>query len=420
MPGRALRIESTRLWRTLEEVSRFGATPAGGLHRLAASAEDGHARDYFVAAAREIGCTVRVDALGNTFVRRAGRSPGALAILIGSHLDSQPLAGRYDGTYGVMAGLEVLRVLHETDTTTEHAVEVVCWTNEEGARFAPAMMGSAYHAGRFTVEDLYARHDSDGVNLGTSLAAIGYAGHDVVAADEHGCYLELHIEQGPTLQDEGLPIGVVTGVQGMRWFRVQFAGEPGHSGTYPMERRRDALVAAAELVTAVQRIGLDHPLIGRATVGKVIVSPNSPNVIPGHVELTVEFRHPDAQGLAAMSAAFIDACTSVERHHGIVVDVEQVLDSPTIHFDADLINAVESAAKASGCASRRMISGAGHDACQMAPLMPTAMIFIPCDRGISHAEDEAITREWARDGVHVLLESVLQVDRTLDRWHASS
>ena len=404
-------INPEQLWRSLEEISQFGATPAGGLHRLAASVEDGEARDYFVAAAQALGCTVRIDAVGNTFVRRAGTDPDVPAILIGSHLDSQPMAGKYDGTYGVVAGLEVLRALHDAQRDTEHAIEVVCWTNEEGARFAPAMMGSAYFAGRLAAADVPARQDTDGIDLGSSFAAIGYAGSDVVTSAEHGCYLELHIEQGPILQNEGLPVGVVTGVQGMCWFRVELTGQAGHSGTYPMELRRDAMVAAAALVTEVQIIGLMHPVTGRATVGKVLVSPNSPNVIPGRVELMVEFRNPSADDLNAMCVAFAAACESIASRTGVRVHAEQVLDSPAVNFDPTLLEVIEAAARQSGQPFRRMISGAGHDACQLAPIMPTAMIFIPCDKGISHAEDEAITPDWADAGAAVLLATVLLADR---------
>ena len=233
-------INSARLWKSLEEISAFGETPAGGLHRLAASKEDGRARDYVVAAARELGCTIRIDALGNTFMRQAGTDASARTILIGSHLDSQPLGGKYDGIYGVMAGLELLHVLHESKTETKHAVEVAVWTNEEGARFAPAMMGAAYFAGKFTAEELLARKDVDGVQLGNSLTEIGYAGTDNVSSVEHEVYFEIHIEQGPILQDEEIQIGVVTSVQGMRWFRVGISGQSGHTGTYPMETRRDS------------------------------------------------------------------------------------------------------------------------------------------------------------------------------------
>ena len=406
----SINIDSDRLWKSLTEISVFGATPAGGLNRLAASKEDGQARDYVVAAARELGCTVRIDALGNTFMRRAGTDANAKAILIGSHLDSQPLGGKYDGIYGVMAGLELLRALHESETETKHAIELAVWTNEEGARFAPAMMGAAYFAGKFSAAELLSRVDAQGEKLGDSLAEIGYAGTDIVSPVEHKAYLEIHIEQGPILQDENLQIGVVTFVQGMRWFRIGISGQSGHTGTYPMETRRDALVAASHLIKAVQQIGLAQPLTGRATVGHIVVTPNSPNVIPGHVELMVEFRNPKGAVLDVMTASLNQALKETAAKYGVEVVSKQELDSATIDFTSELIDLVEQAASACGKTSKRMISGAGHDACQLSAVMPTTMIFIPCDKGISHAENEAITQDWAADGAAVLVETVLAFD----------
>ena len=406
----SINIDSDRLWKSLTEISVFGATPAGGLNRLAASKEDGQARDYVVAAARELGCTVRIDALGNTFMRRAGTDANAKAILIGSHLDSQPLGGKYDGIYGVMAGLELLRALHESETETKHAIELAVWTNEEGARFAPAMMGAAYFAGKFSAAELLSRVDAQGEKLGDSLAEIGYAGTDIVSPVEHKAYLEIHIEQGPILQDENLQIGVVTLVQGMSWFRIGISGQSGHTGTYPMETRRDALVAASHLIKAVQQIGLAQPLTGRATVGHIVVTPNSPNVIPGHVELMVEFRNPKGAVLDVMTASLNQALKETAAKYGVEVVSKQELDSATIDFTSELIDLVEQAASACGKTSKRMISGAGHDACQLSAVMPTTMIFIPCDKGISHAENEAITQDWAADGAAVLVETVLAFD----------
>ena len=405
-------INSARLWKSLDEISVFGETPAGGLHRLAASKEDGQARDYVVAAACEIGCTIRIDALGNTFLRRAGADANAKAILIGSHLDSQPLGGKYDGIYGVMAGLELLRVLHDTNTETKHSIEVAVWTNEEGARFAPAMMGAAYFAGKFTADELLIRKDVDGIQLGTSLTEIGYAGTDTISASEYLAYLEIHIEQGPILQDENLQIGVVTLVQGMRWFRVGITGQSGHTGTYPMETRRDALVAASHLIKSVQKIGLDQPLTGRATVGHIVVTPNSPNVIPGHVELMVEFRNPEVAVLDVMTNALDQAIKETAENYGVEISNQQELDSETINFTPALVDLVEQAATNCGMTSKRMISGAGHDACQLSAVMPTTMILIPCDKGISHAENEAITQEWAADGAQVLAEALLRIDES--------
>jgi N-carbamoyl-L-amino-acid hydrolase len=306
--------------------------------------------------------------------------------------------------------LELLRVLKESKTETKHAIEVAVWTNEEGARFAPAMMGAAYFAGKFTADELLARKDVDGIELGDSLSEIGYAGTDEISPVEHKAYFEIHIEQGPILQDENLQIGVVTLVQGMRWFRIGITGQAGHTGTYPMETRRDALVAASHLIKSVQQIGLDQPLTGRATVGHLVVTPNSPNVIPGHVELMVEFRNPEVAVLDIMTASLNQALKETADKCGVEVVSKQELDSATIDFTPELIEVVEQAALACGKTSKRMISGAGHDACQLSSVMPTTMIFIPCDKGISHAENEAITQEWAADGAQVLVETVLAFD----------
>lgn len=409
----SIEIDSARLWKSLTEISVFGATPAGGLNRLAASAEDGQARDYVVAAAKETGCTVRIDALGNTFMRRAGTDAKSKAILLGSHLDSQPYGGKYDGIYGVMAGLEVLRTLHACDLKTCHPIELAVWTNEEGARFAPAMMGAAYFAGKFSAAQLLNRTDTDGLTLGDSLTAIGYAGTDVVEPTEHAAYLEIHIEQGPILQNENLDIGIVTAVQGMRWFRVNLTGQSGHTGTYPMETRRDALVAAAALVKTVEKIGLEQPNLGRATVGHLVVSPNSPNVIPGQVELMVEFRHPEAKVLDVMTTKLQAAIKEIKNSSMVEIEIKQELDSTTINFTPELIEIVAQCVSASNLTGKQMLSGAGHDACQLAGVMPTTMIFIPCDKGISHAEDEDITQEWASNGAQILLQVVLRADSKL-------
>lgn len=404
-------VDATRLWRTLAEVSDFGETAAGGLHRLAASVEDGLARDYVVAAARDLGCGVRIDEVGNIFARRPGGGHEPRAILIGSHLDSQPMAGKYDGPYGVIAALEVLRSLDDAGTVTHHPVELVVWTNEEGARFAPAMMGSACFAGRLAATDLHDRQDTSGVALGDALRAIGYLGNDVVTHDEHACYLELHIEQGPILQETGTDVGVVTAVQGMRWNRVTLTGQAAHAGTTPMGARRDALAAAARVVTGVERIGIDLAIPGRATVGFLQVSPNSPNVVPSGVELMVEFRHPEASTLDAMENDLDTLLDAVSVETGVTHLVRRELVSPPVAFDEGLIAVVQAAADATGRTSRRMVSGAGHDACQTAPHIPTAMVFIPCDQGISHAEQERITPEWALNGAAVLLQAVLLADQ---------
>lgn len=414
------RVDPDRLWASLEEISAFGAVPDApggpGLHRLAASPEDGAARRYVVDAARALGCRLRVDAVGNVFLRRPGGDESAPAVLTGSHLDSQPAAGRYDGTYGVMAGLEVLRALDAADVDTRRAVELAVWTNEEGARFAPAMMGSSVFGGRLPAAQALASTDAEGVTLAQALARIGYLGADEVRAEGqfvdgvprggYHAYLEAHIEQGPLLEGLGLPIGVVTGAQAQYWTAVRLDGARAHAGTFPMERRHDALVAAAELVTAVRSIGLARPGLGRATVGRLTVAPNTPNVVPGEVEVIVELRHPIQAALDKMLSDVLAECRGIAGRHGVRVTTEQVLSSPPTPFDPAVMDVIEAAAQRFGLRGHRMVSGAGHDAVPVSAVMPTGMLFIPCRGGVSHAPAEAIEPGWAADGARVLLAAV--------------
>lgn len=398
-----------RLWSSLEAVSQFGATSDGGLHRPAASYDDGQARDLVVRLAREAGAHPRVDRVGNVFLRRPGVEPSLPAVAMGSHLDSQPTAGRYDGVYGVMAGLEVLRALAATDVSTRRGVELVIWTNEEGSRFPPAMMGSAVWAGRLAATTALATCDADGVSLAHALSEIGYAGTDVVAPGEWAAYLEAHIEQGPLLEAAGLPIGVVTGVQAQYWTDVEIVGERGHAGTFPMESRRDAVMSASRLALAVRRIGLARPGLGRATVGRWEVLPNSPNVIPGEVRLTVELRHPCQEEADAMLAELYDELDAIRRDDGVRIVARETLRSRPVTFAEEVVSAVAAAAAGCGLAAQRMVSGAGHDAVPVSDHVPTGMIFIPCVGGVSHAPAEAITPQWAADGARVLLATVLDL-----------
>lgn len=401
-------LDGDRLWQSLEAVSSFGGTPDGGLHRLAASSADGFARDFIASQARELGCRIRVDALGNLFMGLAGTDPAAQAILVGSHLDSQPYAGRYDGTYGVMAGLEALRVLY--DDRPSHSVELVCWTGEEGARFRPAMLGSSGFAGITAKSELLSHRDSSGLSLGDALAVIGYAGTDEVFPHEFCAYLEAHIEQGPILERLGRPIGVVHSVQAQHWWHVTVRGRCDHSGTRPMEDRADALVASADIITAVRSIGLRWPGIGRATVGHLTVHPNSPNVVPGQVELTVEFRHPEQDAADAMASHLTAVLDEVAGRHQVHVSATQVLASPPVTFDKRVASVIARAADNLGIDALPMVSGAAHDACPVSTVIPTAMLFIPCRDGISHAPEESITPRWAHDGAQVLLSAIRELD----------
>lgn len=405
------RIDADRLWRALGEVSGFGGTPDGGLHRLAASADDGRARDLVVGRARAAGCVVRIDRVGNVFCRWAGTDPNARAVLMGSHLDSQPRAGRYDGVYGVMAGLEVLTALAAAGEENRRPVELVVWTNEEGARFPPAMMGSQVFTGRLDAAAALATRDEDGVDLAAALAEIGYAGSDVVAPGEFSAYLEAHIEQGPLLEEAGLRIGIVTGAQAQFWVEVELRGVRGHAGTFPMEGRVDAMVATADLVGSVRRVGLARPGLGRATVGRLSIEDAAPNVIPSLVRLTVELRHPGGAELAAMLAEVRTALGEVEDRYGVSSTEDLTLASEPARFDDGVIGVVEESARALGLSARRMISGAGHDAVPLSRLVPTGMIFVPCLRGVSHSPDERLDPAAAADGAAVLLEAARRLAR---------
>ncbi len=381
-----VRIDGDRLWRSLMTMAEIGATDRGGVRRLALTGVDKDARDLFVRWCREAGCTMSVDGIGNIFARRPGRDPLRPPVLIGSHLDSQPTGGKFDGTYGVLAGLEVVRALNDAGTETEAAIEVVDWTNEEGSRFQPPMVGSGVFAGVFALDKARAAKDTEGTSLGEALSAIGYAGPAAVGGRPVGAYFEAHIEQGPILEAERRTIGVVTGAQGQRWYEVTVTGQEAHAGPTPMPVRRDALVGAARVIAAVRHIGNDFAPHGRSTCGFVEVYPNSRNVIPGRVFVTVDLRHPDDVALAAMDAALRDACKSLGEEEKLFVDIQQILHFAAQPFDASCVAAVRGAAERLGHPHMDIVSGAGHDAVYMARAVPAAMVFVPCEGGISHSE----------------------------------
>ncbi|MBO6783981.1 MAG: Zn-dependent hydrolase [Alphaproteobacteria bacterium] len=406
---RNLSIDGDRLWDSLMEMAKIGPGVAGGNRRLALTDEDKEGRDLFVSWCEAAGCTVSVDAMGNIFARRAGRDDSLAPVVTGSHLDTQPTGGKYDGVYGVLVGLEVIRSLNDLGYRTERPIEVVCWTNEEGSRFAPAMISSGVYAGAFTLEEALAKVDADGATLGGELERIGYAGDLPVGGREFHAYLEAHIEQGPILEDEGKDIGIVTGAQGQRWYEITLTGQESHAGTTPMERRRDALLGAARIVELVNRIGLDNGPDGRATVGLIESHPNSRNVIPGRVFMTSEFRHPDDDTLAAMDAGYREGVEAIAADIGLELAFEQIFHIEVIDFDERCVAAVRNAAEERGLAAREIISGAGHDACNIAAVAPASMIFIPCVDGISHNEAEEITPAWSTAGGQVLLGALLEL-----------
>ena len=407
-----LSIDSARLWATVQETARIGATAKGGLCRLALSEEDRQVRDWFARACEAAGCEVTIDGLGNMFARRPGRDPSLAPIAIGSHLDTQPTGGKYDGVIGVLAGLEVLRSLDDAGLETQAPIELINWTNEEGARFAPAMLASGAFAGVFTAEYALARADRQGVTFGEALDGIGYRGSSALG---HGlsANFELHIEQGPILEAEGRTIGIVTGVQSIRWYEGTLVGLDGHAGATPMRLRRDALLGTARIIETAHRVARAHAPDAVGTVGMIESKPNSRNVVPGEVFFTVDLRHPDDAVLARMDAEFRDAIGDIAAMDGLELRFEQTWASPAVHFDADCIAAVRQAALQCGFESRELVSGAGHDSAYIARVAPTTMIFVPCAGGLSHNEAESATEADVAAGANVLLRAVLETDRRL-------
>ena len=406
---RNLTINGERLWASLMELAKIGATAKGGVCRLAASDLDGEARRLFIRWCEEAGCTVTVDRIGNIFARRPGRNPALPPVVTGSHLDTQPTGGRFDGAYGVMAGLELVRTLNDLGYETEAPVEIVAWTNEEGSRFSPAMVGSGAFTGVFELDTALATRDNNAPNLtlGAELERIGFAGPAPVGGRAVAAYFEAHIEQGPILEAAGLPIGIVTGAQGQRWYEITVTGQEAHAGPTPMPRRRDALVGAARMIDAVNKIGHAHAPYACATVGFVEVSPNSRNTIPGRVFLTVDFRHPEDAVLTAMHEELRDACAAAAATQKLDLDVKEFWYFPPTPFEPRLVGKVRDAAAAQGYRHQDIISGAGHDAVYMARVAPTAMIFVPCVGGISHNEIEDAKPDDLTAGCNVLLNAVL-------------
>ena len=389
------------------ELAQIGATPKGGVRRLALTDLDGKGRDLVVGWLRDANANVEIDGAGNIFATRGGRSDASPVVLTGSHVDTQPSGGKFDGNYGVLAGLEVLRTLNDAGIETEKPVGVAIWTNEEGSRFVPVMGGSGAFAGVFPLEHLLGQRDIEGVTFGEALRRIGYAGSAPVGGRALDAYFEAHIEQGPILEREEKVVGVVTGALGLRWYDCVWTGQDAHAGPTPMEARRDALRGASRMVEAVNALALRHAPDGRATVGFMQVGPNSRNVVPGLVRMTVDMRNPDDGDLAAMDRELRDAAAAIARDLRLECDLQQVDHFPASRFDASCIAAVRAAAQALGYPHREMVSGAGHDAIYVARVAPTAMIFVPCTGGISHNETEDARPEHLEAGANVLLHAML-------------
>jgi N-carbamoyl-L-amino-acid hydrolase len=409
-----LRADSARLWDSLMTTAAIGGTPKGGICRLTLTEHDRKVRAWLQAQAEALGCGVTRDDMGVMFARREGQRPDVAPIAIGSHLDTQPTGGRFDGTLGALAALEVLRTLTEAGYETFAPIELVNWTNEEGARFSPPMLASGVFAGVFTRDWACGRTDAGGESFGTALEAIGERGNEVCGQHPLSAFFELHIEQGPILEAEGYDIGTVTGVQGMRWFEATITGQEAHTGVTPMHLRRNALLGAARLVEKVEAIARAHAPLAVATVGSMRVKPNSPNVVPGEVFLTVDLRHPESTVLQAMESALraaftVEVCGS-GRLDGTLT---RIWDQPPVAFDRQCVAAVRGAAQSCGFKVRDMVSGAGHDAAYVARVAPTAMIFVPCKDGISHNEAEFSSEDQCAAGAQVLLQAVLNYDRWL-------
>ena len=391
-------------------LARFGATEKGGVCRLALSDLDRQAREQFRQWALALGCSLRTDAIGNIFARREGSEPTLRAVATGSHIDTQPSGGKFDGNYGVLAGLEVLHTLNDAGIRTRAALEVCVWTNEEGSRFVPVMMGSGVYAGAFSLEHALRACDADGISVQQALIDTGQAGEAPASVAQgaplFAAYFEAHIEQGPVLEDAGIVIGAVSGALGQRWYDVSVGGMEAHAGPTPMALRRDALLPAAALVQRVNQIALAEQPHGRGTVGSLTVFPGSRNTIPGRVRFTVDFRHADDAGLVRMDAALrqsaADLCTP-----GIEIGIEQVVYFPPQPFDPALVDSVRQSAQRAGLSVMDVVSGAGHDAVYVARTAPAAMIFVPCKDGISHNEIEDADPEHLRAGAQVLLQAMV-------------
>ncbi|MCV2370883.1 Zn-dependent hydrolase [Roseateles oligotrophus] len=411
MNSQDLRINGDRLWSSLMELAQIGATPKGGVCRLALTELDRQGRDLVLGWAREAGMTVTVDKIGNAFMRRAGRNNALPPVMTGSHIDTQPTGGKFDGNYGVLAGLEVVRTLNDHSIQTEAPIEVAFWTNEEGSRFVPVMMGSGVFAKAFTLEHAYAATDTEGLTVRAELEKIGYIGTEEPGAHALGTYFETHIEQGPVLEDHDITIGVVTGVLGIKWYDCTVTGMEAHAGPTPMALRKDALQVAAQLMQEVVAVAHRHPPDGkgngRGTVGMVQVHPNSRNVIPGRVKFSIDLRNSSDELVEAMDADIKACAARISAASGLPIQIELVSHYPAQPFHADCINAVAKAASDLGYSSMPVVSGAGHDAVYMARLAPTGMIFIPCKDGISHNEIEDAKPAHLEAGCNVLLLAML-------------
>ncbi|OJY29011.1 MAG: Zn-dependent hydrolase [Rhodobacterales bacterium 65-51] len=413
-PGENLRINSARLWDSLNEMALIGPGVAGGCNRQTLTDADGEGRHLFKRWCEAAGMTMGVDTMGNMFATRPGTDPDALPVYMGSHLDTQPTGGRYDGVLGVLGALEVVRTINDMGLKTKHPIVVTNWTNEEGARFAPAMLASGVFAGIHTQDYAYNRTDPEGKRFGEELARIGWVGDEVVGARKMKAMFELHIEQGPILEAEGKSIGVVTHGQGLWWLEITLTGKDAHTGSTPMAMRVNAGLGMARITERVHQIAMSHQPNAVGAVGQVFVHPNSRNVIPGKVVFTVDIRSPEQAKLDAIRAEVERAAHAVAAELGLGCSIEPVGHFDPVTFDPELVGIVRASAEKLGYSHMDIVSGAGHDACWINRVAPTTMVMCPCVDGLSHNEAEEISPEWAAAGTDVLLHAVLQVAEVVE------
>ena len=406
-PGENLRINSVRLWDTLMEMAKIGPGIAGGNNRQTLTDADSEGRHLFRRWCEAAGLTMGVDTMGNMFARREGTDPDALPVYMGSHLDTQPTGGKYDGVLGVLGGLEVMRTLNDLGIRTRHPIVVTNWTNEEGTRYAPAMLASGVFAGIHTQDFAYDRTDAEGKKFGDELKRIGWVGDEPVGARKMHAMFELHIEQGPILEIEGKDIGVVTHGQGLWWLQVTLTGKEAHTGSTPMNMRVNAGLGMARIIELVHKIAMEAQPDAVGAVGQANVYPNSRNVIPGKAVFTVDFRSPDRAKLDAMRARLEAEAPGIAKELGLGIAIEPVGHFDPVTFDPELVKTVRAAAEKLGYSHMNIVSGAGHDACWINRVAPTVMVMCPCVDGLSHNEAEEISPDWAAKGTDMLFHAVL-------------
>jgi len=400
-------INSDRLWDSLMTMAKIGPGIAGGNNRQTVTSEDGEARKLLQKWSEDAGMTMKVDELGSMFFKREGTDKNALPVVIGSHLDTQPTGGKYDGVLGVLAGLEIVRTLNDLNIQTKHPILVVNWTNEEGSRFPPAMMASAGYAGIYDVNTLLSAKDAEGNVFGNELNRIGWKGSEPVGAQKFQCYYELHIEQGPILETEEIDIGIVTHGQGLKWLEVKLTGKEQHTGTTPMNVRKDTSLAMSEIILAVNTIANQNQPNALGSVGHIEVSPNSRNVIAGETIFTVDIRSPDINKLNKMEKELEIAANEICRKYNVQIHIEQIGGFDPVEFNKECLDHLRNNAKKFGYSYKDIVSGAGHDACWINTVAPSAMIMCPCVNGLSHNEAEEIKPEWAYSSTNVLLHAAI-------------